>query len=174
VAIQLDHFPDGSKLEVPLLSYYSNKDTVITVKNYRPVVKATFEVERPYGYLVPRNLKEITEWAERQSLIYTDYKKSPGDKIEQYEITGIDSIDFEGDMTVNPITVVNEISNNISEQDYIFIPTRQLRNNMIVTALEPKSELGLVTYKNYEHLLKKGEKYPILRVVNNSNKSKRK
>ena len=172
VAIQLDHFPDGRKLEVPLLSYYSNKDTVITVNNYHPVVKAIFEVERPSGYLVPKRLKEITNWAIRQSLQYYDYKKLPGDKIEQYNITGIDSIDFEGDMTVNPAVGVKEISDNISEQDYIFIPTKQLRNNMIVIALEPKSELGLVTYKNYEHLLKKGENYPILRVVNPSNKLK--
>jgi hypothetical protein len=155
-----------------LLSYYSNKDTVITVNNYHPVVKAIFEVERPSGYLVPKSLKEITNWAIRQSLQYYDYKKLPGDKIEQYNITGIDSIDFEGDMTVNPAVGVKEISDNISEQDYIFIPTKQLRNNMIVIALEPKSELGLVTYKNYEHLLKKGENYPILRVVNPSNKLK--
>jgi hypothetical protein len=172
VAIQLDHFPDGRKLEVPLLSYYSNKDTIITVNNYRPVVKAIFEVERPNGYLVPKSLKEITDWANRQSLQYYDYKKLPGDKIEQYHITGMDSIDFEGDMTVNPAVEVKEISDNISEQDYIFIPTKQLRNNMIVIALEPKSELGLVTYKNYEHLLKKGENYPILRVVNPSNNLK--
>jgi hypothetical protein len=174
VAIQLDHFPDGSKLEVPLLSYYSNKDTVITVKNYRPVVKATFEVERPDGYLIPKSLKEIADWTERQSLTYFDYKKAKGDKIEQYTITGIDSIDFEGDMTVSPVVDLKDISNNISGEDYIFIPTKQLKNNMIVIALEPKSELGLVTYKNYAHLLKKGEKYPILRVVNNSNKLKRK
>jgi len=170
VAIQLDHFPDGTKLEVPLLSYYSNKDTVITVNNYRPLVKAIFEVERPIGYLVPKTLKEVTDWAERHSLIYYDYKKTKGDRIEQYNITTIDSIDFEGDMTVNPVVEVKEISDNISGQDYIFIPTKQLRNNMIVIALEPKSELGLVTYKNYAHLLKKGENYPILRVVNHSNK----
>ena len=73
-------------------------------------------------------------------------------------------------MTVNPVVEVNEIKDNIPGADYIFIPTKQLRNNMIVIALEPKSELGLVTYKNYEHLLKKGGKYPILRVVNHSNK----
>jgi len=170
VAIQLDHFPDGSNIKVPLLSYYSNKDTFITVNNYRPVVKALLEVKRPAGYLVPKSLKEIIDWAERQSLKYHDYNKSIGDKIEQYNITGVDSIDFEGDMTVNPVVEVNEIQDNISGADYIFIPTKQLRNNMIVIAFEPKSELGLVTYKNYEHLLKKGEKYPILRVVNNQNK----
>jgi hypothetical protein len=170
VAIQLDHFPDGSNIKVPLLSYYSNKDTFITVNNYRPVVKALLEVERPAGYLVPKSLKEIIDWADRQSLKYHDYNKSISDKIEQYNITGVDSIDFEGDMTVNPVVEVNEIQDNISGADYIFIPTKQLRNNMVVIALEPKSELGLVTYKNYEHLLKKGEKYPILRVVNNQNK----
>lgn len=169
VAIQLDHFPDGSKLEIPLLSYFSNKDTVITVNNYRPFVKATLEVDRPKGYLVPKSLKEITDWAERQSLTYHDYKKMKGDKIEQYKITGIDSIDFEGDMTINPVVEIKEVPDKLIEQDYIFIPTKQLKNNMIVIALEPKSELGFATYKKYEHLIKKGEIYPILRVVNNSN-----
>ena len=124
------------------------------------------DIERPKGYLVPKSLKEITGWAERHSLEYHDYKKSSHDKIEQYYITRIDSIDFEGDMTVNPVVEVKDISNNISEEDYIFIPAKQLKNNMVVIALEPKSELGLVTYKNFEHLLKKGENYPILRVVN--------
>jgi hypothetical protein len=170
VAIQLDHFPDGSKIEVPLLSYFTNEDTVITVKNYRPVVKSLLDVERPAGYLVPKSLKEIIDWADRQSLKYYGYKKSVGDRIEQYSITAIDSINFEDDMTVNPVVEVKEISDNLIEGDYIYIPVKQLKNNMIVIALEPKSELGLVTYKNYEHLLKKGEIYPVLRIVNNKNK----
>lgn len=166
VAIQLDHFPDGSKLEMPLFSYLSKKDTIITVNNYRPVVKSLLEVERPKGYLIPKNLKEIIEWADRHALEYYEYKKAAENKIKQYRITEIDSIDFEGDMTVNPKVEIKEIPDNFSEGEYIFIPVKQLKNNMIVIALEPKSELGLVTYKNYEHLLKKGENYPILRVEN--------
>ena len=78
----------------------------------------------------------------------------------------IDSIDFERDIIVNPIVEVKKVKNNFKSDDYIFIPVNQLRNNMIVIALEPKSELGLVTYKQFEHLLKKGENFPILRVVN--------
>src|ERR1035437_647442 len=62
VAIQLNHFADGSKLEMPLFSYFSTKDTVVTVNDYRPVVKAIYEVERPNGYLVPKSLKEIIDW----------------------------------------------------------------------------------------------------------------
>ena len=166
VAIQLDHFADGSKLELPLLSYYSNKDTVITVSDYRPIVKSIYDVVRPKGYLVPKSLKEIVSWADRHELTYSDYKKSDDDKIEQYFISGIDSMDFERDIIVNPIVEVDPIKNDLVEADYIFIPVSQLRNNMIVIALEPKSELGLVTYKQFEHLLKKGEIFPILRLVN--------
>jgi hypothetical protein len=166
VAIQLDHFADGSKLELPLLSYYSNTDTVITVNDYRPIVKSIYDVKRPKGYLVPKSLKEIVDWADRHELIYSDYKKSNDDKIEQYFISGIDSMDFERDIIVNPVVEVKTIKNDLRESDYIFIPVNQLRNNMIAIALEPKSELGLVTYKQFEHLLKKGEKFPILRVVN--------
>jgi hypothetical protein len=166
VAIQLDHFADGSKLELPLLSYFSNKDTVVTVNDYRPIVKSIYDIERPKGYLIPKNLTEVVEWADRQALTYSDYKKSDDDKIEQYYISEIDSIDFERDITVNPKVEIKKVQNNLSDCDYIFIPVNQLRNNMIVIALEPKSMLGLVTYKQFEHLLKKGEDFPILRVVN--------
>ena len=143
VAIQLDHFSDGSKLELPLLSYYTNKDTVITVNDYRPVVKSVYDVERPKGYLVPKSLKEIVDWAVRHELIYSEYKRSNDDKIEQYFISGIDSMDFERDIIVNPTVEVKSISNNLNENDFIFIPVNQLRNNMIVIALEPKSELRI-------------------------------
>jgi len=166
VAIQLDHFADGSKLKLPLLSYYSNKDTIVTVNDYRSIVKSIYDVERPKGYLVPKSLNELVDWADRHELIYSDYKKSDNDKIEQYFIFGIDSIDFERDIIVNPKVEVKVVQNNTSEYDYIFIPVNQLRNNMIVIALEPKSMLGLVTYKQFEHLLKKGEIFPILRLVN--------
>ncbi len=165
VAIQLEHVSDGSKLELPLLSYYSNKDTVITVNDYRPIVKSLYKVKRPEGYLIPKNLKEIVDWADKHSIKYSEYKKSASDKLEQYFITGIDSIDFEGDMIVNPNVKLKSLSDNISEHDYIFIPVKQLKNNMIVIALEPKSELGLVTYRQFEHLLKKGENFPIIRLI---------
>lgn len=166
VAIQLDHFSDGNDLKMELLSYYSGKDTIVTASDFRSVVKSICDVKRPKGYLIPKNLKEFVDWADRQELIYSNYKKSDEDKIEQYFIARIDSMDFERDTIINPIVEVKTIKNDLCADDYIFIPVNQLRNNMIVIALEPKSELGLVTYKQFEHLLKKEETYPILRVVN--------
>ena len=166
VAIQLDHFPNGSKLELPLVSYSSGKDTAVTVDDFRPIVKSLFDVERPKGYLIPKSKNDLVEWADRHSLKYSDYKKSDKDKIEQYFISGIDSIDFERDTIAIPVVETKGIPNNFSEEDYIFIPTTQLKNNLIVIALEPKSELGLATYKKFEYLLKKGEDFPILRIIN--------
>lgn len=168
VAIQLDHFADGSRLELPLLSYFSNADTIITVNDFRPIVKSICDVDRPEGYLIPKTLSEIKEWADKHSLVYHNYKKSDGDKIEQYFISRIDSIDFERDTIINPIVEVKEIPNDLNEEDYVFIPTKQLRNNLVVIALEPKSMLGIITYKKYEHLLKTGENFPILRVTRNN------
>ncbi|HAB54741.1 MAG TPA: hypothetical protein DCE80_21620 [Ignavibacteriales bacterium] len=166
VAIQLDHFPDGCKLELPLLSYFSNSDTVVTVTDYRPIVKSIYYVERPKGYLVPKSLTEIIQWANKHTLTYSDYKITEDDRVEQYYISKIDSMDFERDTIVNPIVEVKVIPNGLTEDDYIFILTNQLKNNLIIIALEPKSMLGLVTYKKFEYLLKQGENYPILRVIN--------
>lgn len=166
VAIQLEHVADGNKLQIPLLSYYSNKDSLISVNDFRPVVKSLFDVERPLGYLIPDTLKEIKIWADNQNIKY--YDKITGDyrNIKQYFITQIDSINFEGDKTVNPGLMTEDVTNIIDLSNYFFIPVSQIQNNMIVIALEPKSELGLVTYKKFEHLLKSGKSFPILRVIN--------
>ena len=167
VAIQLDHFSDGTRLNLHLLSYSSNKDTVVTVNDYRPFVKSLYDVERPLGYLVPKNYNELYEWALRQNLTITAFTLSGNEKIQEYFVCKIDSIDFERDTIVNPIVESREFRNQINPDDYYFIPTKQLKSNLTVIALEPKSMLGLVTYKIYEHLLKVGEYFPILRVVSN-------
>jgi len=167
VAIQLDHFLDGTKLELPLLSYYSDKDTIVTVNDYRPIVKSLYAVERPLGYLVPKNKNELYEWALRQNLTVTSFTLSGNEKIQEYFVSKIDSIDFERDTIVNPIVESREFRNQINPNDYYFIPIKQLKSNLIVIALEPKSMLGLVTYNIYEHLLRAGEYFPILRVESN-------
>jgi hypothetical protein len=164
VAIQLGHFPDGSKLQLPLYSYKTGKDTVITVNNFHPLVKSLTDVVRPKGYLIPKSCSELIAWADRQGIKYKEYKKNAADTYEQYFIARIDSMDFEGDTIVNPDVQLRKLQNELPAGDYIFIPTAQLKNNLIIIGLEPKSELGLVTYKKYEHLLKKGENYPVLRI----------
>jgi hypothetical protein len=164
ISIQAVHAGNGEKLKLPVYSYFSGTDSVITVQDYKPVVKSLADVKKPSGYLVPRQLTEVTEWALRQSLITGSPHRAKDDKIEQYVITGIDSIDFEGDKVIDPSLVIKEAGSEISMQDYIYIPTAQLKGNLVVIALEPKSMLGLATYRDFAHLVKIGE-YPILRMT---------
>jgi len=165
VAIQMEHVKNGKQHPLPVYSYSTGKDSIIMVKDYRPVVKPVTSVSKPEGYLIPKSSKLLLDWARRHNFSTSPYKPSSKLKIEQYEVAAIDSMDFEGDIIVNPRVKSVTINSGIKASDYIYIPTAQLKGNMIVIALEPKSELGLVTYTGYSQLLKANEKFPVLRVV---------
>lgn len=166
VAIQLDHFSDGRDLELNLLSNFSGKDTTVTVKDFRSVVKSLYDVKRPKGYLIPKSYPELKEWMERHNLKFVESESNKCDRIEQYFIDSIGTFDFERDTIINPYVSTNDVTEKIIFRDYYYLPVDQLKNNMIVIALEPKSVLGLVTYKQFEYLIKKDQPFPILRIVN--------
>jgi len=165
VAIQMIHVKDGRKLEMHLFSTKTGKDTVVIVNDYRPVVKSIFDVEKPEGYLISVEDKELVNWANRHKFTTIKYSPAKTDKIEEYTIQKIDSIDFEGDIVINPVTITGTLSPLELKKEYLLIPTRQLAGNVIVQALEPKSIIGLATYKHFEYLVKSGAKYPVLRLV---------
>ncbi|MBK7338076.1 MAG: hypothetical protein IPJ00_18790 [Saprospirales bacterium] len=165
VSIQSEHVPDGSVLALPLLSYATGQDTVVNVTDYRPVVRSLFDVMKPAGYLIPEESAILTEWASRQGFRQEPLKKLSRFRIEQYLVGAVDSIDFEGGMIVDPALRVVELKKQSLREGYIFIPTNQLKGNLLVLALEPKSMLGLVTYKQFAHLLEAGKEFPVLRVV---------
>lgn len=164
VAIQMNHFKDGSKLTLTMQSTYSNKDTLVTIENYRPVVKPVLEVKRPIGYLIPKVSNELVDWMKRQNFKFSSFEPKKKMKVEQYLITKVDSIDFEGDMVINPTVMKKEFALT-NASDYYFIPTNQLAGNIIVQALEPQSMIGLATYKMFEHLVRTNEPYQVLRVI---------
>lgn len=166
VSVQQEHARTGEKLDLPLYSYFSKSDTIVKVTDYRPIVRSLYDVTKPSGYLIPKQLKDVTDWVGRQALKTEPVSITPQTSIEQYEITAIDSMDFEGDMIVNPAVTLHKIDAKINPDNFIYVPTSQLKGNLVVFALEPKSELGLATYQDFAYLLKAGEKYPILRVEN--------
>lgn len=164
VSIQADHFGDGRVLKLPLVSWNTKADTIVEVKDYRPVVKSIFDVQKPDGYLISKSQTDLLNWLDIQSIDYFDYVPKKNQIIEQYFIKTIDSIDFERDIIVNPIVESGIIELSVKES-FVFVPVCQLKANMIIQALEPKSMLGLVTYKQYAHLLKPNAKYPVYRVL---------
>jgi hypothetical protein len=167
VPVQLVHAPNGQKLELPVYSYHTCKDSVITVNDYRPVVKSILDVDMPQGYLIPVADKELISWAERQGFITERLKPDRSVKIEQYSIGAIDSIDFEGDMVINPVITKKEFSKTIDIDDFIYFPVSQIKGTILVIALEPKSILGLATYPQFAYLVKAGTTYTVLRAEKN-------
>jgi hypothetical protein len=165
ISIQAEHSATGEKLSIPLYSYFSKTDSVVIVNDYRPVVKSISDVTRPMGYLLPKNNQALINWVKRHQFIVSKYQPSDDYKIEQYFINRIDSIDFEGDTIVDPSLKVSLFTGTFKPSDYIFIPTRQVKSDLIVLALEPKSMIGLATYKEFTNLLKSSEYFPVLRVI---------
>ncbi len=162
VAIQLEHVKNGDKLHLPVYAYRSGNDSVITVNDYHPVVKPITVVNKPKGYLIPKNATDLVYWAERHNLKLSSYQKSGSEKICQYFVSKVDSIDFEGDIVVDPVVEKKVVTDKIDPEDFFYLPTSHIKGNMVVTALEPKSELGLVTYPQFGHYLKSGEYFRVL------------
>jgi hypothetical protein len=162
-------------LELPLFSYATGRDTVVEVKDYRPVVRSLFDVEKPIGYLIAKDCTILADWITRHGFVTEKLPANPEHAVSQYRVTAIDSIDFEGDRVVDPavksedirLTPAKEkeaINKKLAEDGYFFLPVSQPKGNLLVLALEPKSELGLVTYPAFAHLLKAGMPFPVLRV----------
>lgn len=166
VSIQLEHISDGTELKLNLLSYYSGNDTLVTFKDFRSIVKTLYDVKRPKGYLIPKQFTELKEWMDRHDLNYIEANSKYYNMIEVYFVDSLGTIDFERDTILNPYISSSDVTNIINLDNYYYLPVNQLKNNFIVIALEPKSILGLVTYKQFESLLKSGQKYPVLRIVN--------
>jgi hypothetical protein len=170
VALQLDHFPDGTCLELPVYSYTTKRDSVVTVKNFRPIVKATLSFQKPDGYLIPLSNSKLVEWVKKHGFTLTD----PGDvnklTLEQIKLLSVDSVNYEGDITAFPNVTVSPAGDNINLKNYLYVPTSQLKGNLLVIALEPQSVLGLATYSQFDFLMKAQSVYPIIKVRKNENR----
>ncbi len=164
VALQMEHSANGDKLRLPVYTYYSKSDSVITVNDFRPVVKPTLTLKKPVGYLIPTTQTELIDWVHRQRFTTIPLNNPEQFVFENIFISSIDSVDFEGDITAFPTIITSRIESQLNPDNYLFIPTAQLKGNMLVIALEPQSELGLATYKQFGFLMKAETMYPVIRV----------
>jgi hypothetical protein len=163
-SIRMEHVNTGAEHPLPVYSYSSGKDSVIMVKDYRPLVKSVYDVTRPLGYLVPKSSWELVNWCKRQALETAPVPALKKIKVEQYMVHSMNSIDFERDTILLPGVEV-KVLKTLDLSDFLYFPVSQLKGNLLITALEPASELGLATYPAYSHLAKAGEKFPVLRIV---------
>lgn len=164
VAVQMDHFNDGSKFDLPVTIAETEIDTVIKVDNYNPLVKKLLEVPQPDAYLVPKACSLTVGFLNNHKIIYHDNLPKLAN-IQIYHITSIDSIELEGDKFGNPtLTIKEKKISEIEANKYYIVPLNQPKRKVIVLAFEPKSMLGLRNYEKFKKLLQVGVDYPIFRM----------
>lgn len=152
VAIQMEYVKGEEPLHMPLKSVSTGNDTVIVVDEYYPLVEPVLEVEKPAGYLVPAEDEKLVNLMKMHNVTITG-EFYP----EDYNIYRYTNV-------TNPenarLVQLDDLPLGIG---YYFLPINQLHSNMLVLALEPQSQIGLVNYDAFEHLTEEPD-YPILRV----------
>jgi hypothetical protein len=165
VAIRMEHYPGNNPLLLPLKSSKTESDTLVVVKNYHPLVKATFEIPKPAGYMVPKQDNKLVDLLKLHSVIMQEDFESNNFRIISMDITRIDNSTDEELSSLLPVIERKELKKeDISLSDYYFVSTAQLHSNFLVSLLEPQSMLGLGQRDGFEYLLKEKETYPIFRV----------
>lgn len=164
IPLQMEHVGNGQKMQLPAYAYHSKSDSMIIVNDFRPVVKPTLSMNKPYGYLIPKTQTELVNWVHRQDFTIIDLSSIEKFYFEKLFISSVDSIDFEGDIIPFPSITISQIESSVKLDEYIFVQTRQLKGNLLILGLEPQSELGLATYRQFSFLMEAESMFPVIRV----------
>ncbi len=169
IAIRMEHIGGNFPVKVTFHSLRTGKDSIISVNNFDQDDKIILAVDKPAGYLVPQNMKEVIELLDRQKIKYEKISNTSKFIIQKYHITRIDSIKLEETELPDPEVKMSPVNYDLNLDSMIFVPVNQLYGNVIVQALEPQSMFGLATYNTvygeYKDFIKENYEYPILRVL---------
>lgn len=160
VAIRLEHIKGDEQKFLSLLNLKTDTDTTLLIDNFHAKVISKLDVEKPKGYLIPKKIVELKTWLDNHGIFYeVNHSLTEAD---QYTIENfVDSVDEELE---NQYPQVSSEKININPNDYYFVPTKQLHTNMLVIALEPQSQIGLIQYDLFKEKLTEENKYTILRI----------
>ena len=164
VAIRMEHVKADNSLKLRLKSVKTGKDTIITAEEYHPVVKPVMTIKKPAGYLVPKDSVNLIKMLDDHGVFYEAYKKRPQDTFQKYYVERIDSVFLE-ELMLPDAVVKTEISGEIDEDKYFYVPVNQLNSNVLVLGLEPQSMIGIIVYDEYKNWISEGKYYPVIRVV---------
>jgi hypothetical protein len=166
VAIRMEHVKSDSSLKLTLKSVSTGKDTTVIAEEYHSIVKPVMTINKPAGYLVPKDSINLIKMLEDHGVVYESYKKRPSDKFQKYYIEKIDSVFLE-ELMLPDAVVKTELKDDLDEDKYLYVPINQLNSNVLVLGLEPQSMIGIIVYDEYKNWIKEGEYYPVIRVVTN-------
>lgn len=164
IAIRMEHVGADSSLKLRLKSVNSGKDTTVIAEEYHSVVTPVLTVKKPAGYLVPKDSSSLISMLKDHGVEFRPYTKGTNDKCQRYLVERIDSVFLE-ELMLPDAVIKTEVSSEIDESKYYYVPIDQLNSNMLVLGLEPQSMIGIVVYDDYKSWIKEGEYYPVIRVI---------
>lgn len=162
VSIRIEHHSDGTPLRLPLISASTNRDTLIEIQEYLSKVVSTLDVAKPKAYLIPDSCVSLIDLLKKHHISFQPASVQSANKASAYLIKSlIESVDEELE-NVLPEIVETEVEFN--PEHYIYVPLNQISGNKLVIMLEPQSLFGLINTSSFNHLLKEGGQYPVLRI----------
>jgi hypothetical protein len=163
VAMQMNHFPDGSMLSMPVRTYPGEKDSVILLP-YNPVIRTMLEVTRPYAYRIAREQTQILDLLGRHGAMCSVFSRDTVLEVEAYSDVRFTAAVVEGDTAYFSQPTAYKTRIQCHEGDALVL-VYQLRSNLIVSALEPSSLWGIAQYPVFSWLRSVHGDYPIYRIM---------
>lgn len=139
------------------------RDTTIILSDYRPNPEMIVFVLRPKAYLIEQPDSTILSVLKRHLLPYRILVTDTLCRVEQFEVTGNDTLRFEGRETLIPAGRYIQTEKSFSRGN-ILVPTNHARAILVVQMLEPQSFYGLSHYPEFQ-FLSQNKFYPIYRLM---------
>jgi hypothetical protein len=163
LAMQMNHFPDGSVLTMPVKTYPAGNDSTVLLP-YTPVVRTLHEVTRPWAYRIPRDQTQIIDLLGRHGVQTHVVGRDTMIDVEAYADVSFSTVVVEGDTAYIARPAARTVQCQCAAGD-ILVPVHQGRSTMIVSALEPSSLWGIAQYPAFSWMRSLQGQYPVYRVM---------
>jgi hypothetical protein len=163
VAMQMNHFPDGTQIAMPVRTYPGENDSTILLP-YNPVVRTLYEVKRPFAYRIAANQMQILDLLGRHGVLCSVLSRDTVLDVEGYRDVRYATTVIEGDTQFVAQPVAQKLQLQCHAGDAI-VPVYQLRSNTIVSALEPSSQWNIAQYPAFSWLRTIEGEYPVYRIM---------
>ncbi len=166
VALVMDYVPDPSRptVTVGVIDMETGAEEELVIEDFHPRVEATVFVSRPMGYVVPGGLTSVLEVLARHGIEMRPVEAPLEAIVEAYTIRSTTETTKE-DKDFLEVEVTKTRGPTVIPEGDVIVWTDQLRTNLIVSLLEPRSQWGLPPLPDFGELLEPGTVFPIGRIV---------
>ena len=154
--------PGSRSMTIPVMDVSTSNPRSWTITPYHAVVVPRDSVRLPAAYLVPGALKYVHELLAMHKVRGVSAGVVPI-RVEQYQISGFDSLILESDpYRIPQVRVVETVV--APDSGAMIYPVNQDGGLFLGSVLEPRSVWGLSKYAGFEALFR-GPVYPVGRIV---------